>query len=122
MNFENQASINNSIKTLKSTFSRYNNWVAKEEYMMTTRDELKARGRDFMSQEEEKAFWMAYSVHKSRRPTNPNFGGERYKDACYWVSDRLKKEHGIVLQNSPSNGGYKATALEILAVFGMEVN
>ena len=121
MKFENQAAINNSIKTLKSTFSRYNNWVAKEEYMNAARDELKARGRDFMSQEEEKAFWQAYNVHKDRRPSNPNFGGEMYKAACDWVPRRLKEEHGIVIQNSPSNGGYKATALEILAVFGVEV-
>lgn len=121
MKFENQAAINNSIKTLKSTFSRYNNWVAKEEHLNATRDELEARGRDFMSVEEEKAFWQALNVHRGRRPSNPNFGGEQYQNACYWVSDRLKKEHGIVLQNSPSNGGYKATALEILAVFGVEV-
>lgn len=113
MKFENQAAMDSSIKTIKSTITRYNNWVAKDAVLMAQREQ-----RDSMTQEEEKAFWMAYSNHKARKPASPTYGGPRYKDALHYVPQMLKEQHGIVLENSMSTGGCKATAEEILALLG----
>lgn len=116
MEFTNQTAIDNNIKTIKATFTRYNNWVAKREALSAQR-----AIQDTLSLEERDALVRAWGKLNDYQPKHPRYGSEAYQNACYLVADRLEKEHGIVIQNSPSNGGYEATALEILAVFGMEV-
>ena len=117
MKFENQASIDNNIKIIKSTFTRYNNWKAKYDALNTKRLEL-----DTLTKEERNDFYRAWGKINDYKPKHPNRGSEAYWGALITVPRALEAEHGIVIQNSPSNGGSEATAREILAVFGMEVS
>ena len=117
MKFENQAAIDSNIKTIKATFTRYNNWAAKYEALDTKRQELET-----LSKEEQNDFYKAWSQINSYKPKHPRNGSDAYWGALITVPRALEAEHGIMIQNSPSNGGCEATAREILAVFGMEVN
>ena len=56
MKFENQAAIDNNIKIIKSTFTRYNNWKAKYDALNTKRLEL-----DTLTKEERNDFYRAWA-------------------------------------------------------------
>ena len=116
MQFQNQEAINNNIKTIKSTITRYNNWAAKYEALSAQR-----AIQDTLSLEERNDLVRAWGKLNDYKPKHPRYGSEAYRGALITVPRALEAEHGIVIQNSPSNGGCEATAKEILAVFGMEV-
>ena len=115
MKFENQAAIDSNIKTIKATFTRYNNWAAKYEALSAQR-----AIQDTLSQEERNDLVRAWGKLNDYQPKHPRYGSEAYRGALITVPRALEAELGIVIQNSPSFGGCEATAREILAVFGVE--
>ena len=121
MKFQNQAAINQCIKTIKSTFSRYNNWAIKYEELNAKREEIAAArelGVEIMSRDERNAFFRAWGAINDRVPSHPRYGGEAYVSALYWIPQVLRQEHGIEMENSRASGGAVATAQEILAILG----
>jgi len=119
MQFQNQAAINNNIKTIKATFSRWNNWLENHDQVARREQELKDLG-DAASKDEVNENIRAIGAHWERpRPAHPRQAtGEAYYRALYCIAQALKDEHGIVVVNTPSAGGNVATAREIFNILG----